>query len=44
MIREVDPHVLRYFHLDEAALRELTEQLLRSRLEIESFASNIASA
>ena len=44
MVREIDPHVLKYFHIDESVMRELTEELLRSRLDIESFASNIASA
>lgn len=44
LVREVDPHILQYFHIDETAMREMTDAVLRQRLEIETFAANVASA
>lgn len=42
LLREIDPVVVQYFGLNEAALKELLDQLLFNRLEIESFAATAA--
>lgn len=39
LIREIDPAVLDFFGLNEAALRDLQDALVFKRLEIESFAA-----
>ncbi len=44
LIREVDPLVTQYFGLNEAAMKDLQDQLLFKRLEIESFAATAATA
>ena len=44
LIREVDPAILEYFNLNEAALRDLQDALTFKRLEIESFAAVAATA
>jgi putative nucleotidyltransferase with HDIG domain len=42
MTREMDPLILEYFHLNEAALTDLQDSLQFKRLEIESYAAAAA--
>jgi putative nucleotidyltransferase with HDIG domain len=44
LMREMDPAILDYFNLNEAAMKEMQDSLMFKRLEIESFATVAATA